>query len=110
MPYIKQERRNELDLEIDILIEKAQRVGELNYIITRILDGHISKFASSKGIDYGAINAIIGVLECAKMEFYQRVAIPYERRKLEENGDVFVEHLSKAEQQELKRVANKYGL
>ena len=90
MPYIIKDRRIELDTEIEILIDKAQRVGELNYIITCILDGYISKFAGSEGIDYNAINAIIGVLECCKAEFYRRRAVPYESGKCEEQGDVYL--------------------
>jgi len=31
----------------------------------------------------------VGVLECAKMELYRRVAAPYEDKKKEENGDVY---------------------
>ena len=30
----------------------------------------------------------MGVLECCKLEFYRRVAAPYEDIKIEENGDV----------------------
>lgn len=90
MPYIKQDRRTELNPEIKILIDKAQRVGELNYIITRILDGYILKHADKEGIDYGAINAIIGVLECAKLEFYRRRGVPYESEKCAENGEVYL--------------------
>ena len=89
-PYIKKDRRIELNPEIEILIDKAQRVGELNYIITRILDGYILKFAGKEGIDYSAINAIMGVLECAKLEFYRRRAVEYESRKCKEQGDVYL--------------------
>lgn len=89
-PYIKQDRRKELDPEIDILIEKAERVGELNYIITRLLDGYIHKFATKEEIDYTAINAMIGVFECAKLELYRCVAVPYENKKWAENGDVYL--------------------
>ncbi len=89
-PYIKQDRRTELDPEIDILIEKAKRVGELNYIITRLLDGYIHKFAGIEGIDYNAINAIMGVFECAKLEFYRRQAAKYEDKKKKLNSEVYL--------------------
>ena len=89
-PYIKRERRKELDPEIEILFDKAQRVGELNYIITRILDGYILKFADSEGIDYSAINAIMGVLSCVAQEFYRKRAVVLENKKCAENGEVFL--------------------
>jgi hypothetical protein len=41
------------------------------------------------GKNYKHINEIIGVLECAKQEFYRRVAAPYEDTKIQENGDVY---------------------
>ncbi len=90
MPYIKTERRTELDPELDILIDKAERVGELNYIITRILDGYIHKFATKEEIDYTSINAMMGVFECAKLEFYRNVAVPYEEKKRKLNGEVYL--------------------
>ena len=37
---------------------------------------------------YSKINAIIGILECIKLELYRRVAAPYEDVKAAENGDV----------------------
>ncbi len=89
MPYIKQERRKELDKEIDKLIENAKAVGELNYIITKLLYGYICKYAGVERLDYSACNAIIGVLECVKQEFYRRVMSSYESKKMLENGDVY---------------------
>ncbi len=32
---------------------------------------------------------VLGALECAKMEFYRRVAAPYEREAMAKNGDVY---------------------
>jgi len=40
-------------------------------------------------LNYQTINDIIGALEGAKLEFYRRIAIPYENAKLTENGDVY---------------------
>jgi len=42
------------------------------------------------GLSYTQINAVIGVLECAKMELYRRIAAPYEDKKSRESGDVYV--------------------
>jgi len=66
-------------------ILKAQPVesidGDLNYIITRILK-------ESYPLRYFNLNRAVGVLECCKLEFYRRVAAPYEDTKIKENGDV----------------------
>jgi hypothetical protein len=32
---------------------------------------------------------VVGVLECAKLEIYRRIAAPYEDKKIVENGDVY---------------------
>ena len=79
MPYIEKERRNEL---ID---DDPKTAGELNYKITE----QCIEYMDAKGKSYKTINEIIGVLECAKMEFYRRIAVPYENLKAEENGDVY---------------------
>jgi hypothetical protein len=31
----------------------------------------------------------VGAIECCKLEFYRRVAVPYEERKIKTNGDVY---------------------
>jgi hypothetical protein len=41
------------------------------------------------GLSYHNINDILGALEGAKLEFYRRVAVPYENGKIQENGDVY---------------------
>ena len=83
MPYIKESDRKALD-KYPLSVQNA---GELNYMITRIA------FEYWKGIhgkqNYQKINDIIGALEGAKMEFYRRVAAPYEDGKIKENGDVY---------------------
>ena len=55
--------------------------GELNYVVTKILKGVYP-------LKYYHLNKAIGVLECIKLEFYRRVAAPYEDTKIEESGDV----------------------
>ena len=79
MPYIKQEQRDSLELRL------AKDAGELNYVLTTICDHYISH----RGVSYAAINEVVGVLECAKLELYRRVAIPYEDKKCLHNGDVY---------------------
>lgn len=82
MPYIKQRDRIELDDEM----RDIATAGELNYAITQLCIDYIDRHGT---INYDAINTVVGVLECAKQEFYRRVATPYENRKIEENGDVY---------------------
>ena len=59
--------------------------GDLNYLITEVL----STYLLSNGWNYSTMNDIIGALECAKMEFSRRVVVPYEKFKMEDNGDVY---------------------
>lgn len=60
--------------------------GELNYLITKLVDS----FLVMSGVSYTSLNAAIGVLECAKLELYRRVAAKYEDEKMSDNGDVYV--------------------
>lgn len=84
MPYIKKERRDELHcLTTDVW--NIETKGELNYVITNL----ITSFLEKHGTSYSTINDIVGALDCAKSEFYRRVAVPYEDKKIEENGDVY---------------------
>lgn len=81
MPYIKPEDR------LHILADEKQisNPGELNYFISTLINSYIN----DKGKSYSTINEVIGVLECAKLELYRRIAAPYEDIKIQENGDVY---------------------
>lgn len=81
MPYIKQSKRVELENSEVLPLSE----GDLNYIISKEID----KYLSNKGLCYAHINEVIGVLECAKLELYRRIAAPYEDQKINENGDVY---------------------
>lgn len=83
MPYIKDERRSRLDPPVHF--ETPRTCGELNFLFC----DSINDYLRDRGLSYQTINDIIGALEGAKIEFYERVAKPYERRKLKENGDVW---------------------
>ena len=92
MPYIKDEDREQftapiLDITDAILDEKSEtsRAGMLNYVFSSI----IADLLDDEGTTYNRLNTYIGVLECAKLELYRRVAIPYEDQKIKANGDVF---------------------
>ena len=87
MPYIKTEKRAKYEKALHELVSILKSPppeevdGELNYVVTKILKGVYP-------LRYYHINKAIGVLECIKLEFYRRVAAPYEDNKIEESGDV----------------------
>jgi hypothetical protein len=85
MPYIDSWTRKELSVHPSASPREPRTPGELNYVITRSL----VNYYDSSNFDYQVINDIIGALESAKLEFYRRVAAPYEDRKREQNGDVY---------------------
>ena len=95
MPYVHDSIRSEVDKELDALItamtntirEHGKPEGTANYVITRILD---KLFINGKP-SYANINAMTGVLECAKMEDYRRIAGPYENMAMNKSGDVYQE-------------------
>lgn len=82
MPYIPEKDRIRLTrVGRDI----ATKPGELNYVITN----EIMHYIGAKGVSYTTINDVIGALEAAKLEFYRRVAVPYEEDKIRVNGDIY---------------------
>ena len=83
MPYILKEGRKLFDRCIEAM-PRICAPGELNYVITKI----IHRYAKKGSENYSTYNEIIGVLECAKQEFYRTVVAPYEEEKRKENGDI----------------------
>lgn len=86
MPYIKQGKREEINPDIDNLSKHINHVGDLNYTITKLCRAYLKHATTS---NYQGYNDIIGVLECAKLEFYRRAVSIYEDEKIKENGDVY---------------------
>ena len=84
MPYIAMDARERLDPSIDAVVLPATP-GELNYLVTRLIDRSLT----DGGLRYSALNEVIGALECVKLELYRRVAAPYEDAKAVEHGDVY---------------------
>lgn len=82
MPYISEQTRDNL---IPYSESSATTPGELNFQISILIDQYLHR----KGKNYENLNAVIGVLSCAKMEYYRRIAAPYEDEKIQQNGDVF---------------------
>ena len=85
MPYIQPEQRELLEGYAPMVLgERCVGPGELNYLLTRVIQGYLFR---NRG--YRGINDAIGALECCKLEMYRRVASPYEDQKIQENGDVY---------------------
>ena len=84
MPYIRQERRDELSFR------GSTDSSELNYAITVLLVTHLGRLQRAGiPITYQHLNDCLGAMEGAKLEFVRRVVVPYEERKCRENGDVY---------------------
>jgi len=89
MPYIEQQHRKRFETGIQMLIDSLWQFpdgldGNLNYIISTLL---YRIWLDNQSYEKG--NKLIGVLECAKLEFYRRVIANYEDEKNRINGDVF---------------------
>lgn len=102
MPYIKEDRRNDLDNCIDTMIKCIKNnmpksnsqdraisneqlldiCGDINYCFSRILGSIMGSTT------YPKIAIITGVLENIKQEFYRRLASSYEDLKIKQNGDI----------------------
>lgn len=91
MPYIKEDYRNDLDAAINDLASRLAHFpeyeieGALNYTITSLLD-NIKPLRSDWRYKY--INRVLGTLEAVKLEFYRRLAGPYEDKAITKNGDL----------------------
>ncbi len=85
MPYIPKKRREEINKYInELCLRLGEDPGERNYVITMIIHDYIAQ----TGLRYEHLNSAVGILDCAKAEFNRTVVIPYEKKKMEENGPV----------------------
>ena len=85
MPYVDVITRRKLfDLREELALI-LQSPGELNYLVTNL----INTYLASKGESYQTYNDIMGALEGAKLELYRRKIAPYEDKKIKKNGDVY---------------------
>lgn len=90
MPYINKEARVRLDPYIDYLLSAIPdhatgevNDGEVNYVITRIINEFYNKPS------YRTISRGKAVLADARDEFHDRVMRPLEDQKCKANGDVY---------------------
>lgn len=91
MPYIPQADRDKFEFGLLTLRSNVQEHGlsngELNFLLTQL--GLI--YLERHGRSYNTISDVVKALECAKLEFFARVARPYETEKAEINGDVYAD-------------------
>ena len=80
MPYVEKGVRESLEQG-----RTPKKPGELNYLMSQL----VKSFLAENGVSYTSLNAVVGVLECLKLEVYRRLAVPYEEDKARMNGDVF---------------------
>ena len=103
MPYINQKDRQiyekQLQNLVDVLVESGLREsascfpGHLNYLISSLIKRTYEQYIKAEVGDDGRLcyddyNSIIGILECAKQEYYRRLIAPYETEKIEQHGDI----------------------
>ena len=91
MPYIPKEDRVKLDAALSLL--SLNEPGHVNYLITKICHKYLNHdfgwyTPGHFKVDYARHNEVIGVLECAKLEFYRMQTAKYEEEKRRENGDI----------------------
>lgn len=92
MPYIAEEERGELLQGITRLsnaitqqrtLSDQECAGRVNYAITTLL---LQVFPKRK---YWVMALVCGVIVTVLLEYYRRWCVPYEDKKIEENGDVY---------------------
>jgi hypothetical protein len=84
MPYIKKEKREEMDENITNLLWQIKTKGDLNYVICEL----VGRLILETGINYTNISEKIGAVHDAETELRRRILNIYEDRKLLENCDV----------------------
>jgi hypothetical protein len=88
MPYIKPTERppiKDLIQCLDLALQEStlsDEVGKINYAVSLLLQLIVKRH----GLRYHTLNAIMGVLACIQEEFYRKVVVPYEEKKIKENG------------------------
>lgn len=95
MPYIEKNSREFWDEKMKPLVEiidKDTGAGKINYIITKLLMRWINN-----NTRYDSICKVVGTCQCVMMEFYRKVAGPYEDQKCKINGDVYTKDECKIE-------------
>lgn len=87
MPYLTEGNKEALAPIVEAMAEVGiTDPAELNYLVckaTNIFLGDQPRYRN--------FNAAMGAIECAKLEIQRRLVAPYEMRKAQQNGDIFLE-------------------
>lgn len=84
MPYIKEDKRQVLNPHLEALARDVTNEGELNYCIYKLSCLLIDKMGES----YSNYSMCSSAMEHAKLEWYRKRVVPYEEKKIAENGDI----------------------
>jgi len=91
MPYIRPERRDDLDPMVEALVGKLREMscvrGDLNYVVTQLVLGALKP---DSGWSYHSLSDTISVLRDAADEIARRMLGPYEDKAAAKNGDCSV--------------------
>jgi len=82
MPYVTQ-------FEKDHENDQPMSVGLLTYLLTKTALRFKYQQSPNGCLRFVTIALVMGAFFCAALEFYRRVAAPYEDTKIQENGDVY---------------------
>lgn len=89
MPYITQadrERYKEPMRQLRKIIQAGGITnGDLNFLMTLLALLYVERHGES----YNTLSDAIKAFECAKLEFYRRKVVPYEDKKIDQNGDIY---------------------
>ena len=104
MPYIKKELREKVNPEIIELAKKIIDVtieaDDQNRLLPGIMNYSISQLIEYvypvNDCGYKEFNEVIGFIESLKMEYYRKMASPYEDIKERKNGPINTEGLYNA--------------
>jgi len=82
VPYIPKDKRKDVDFVVeDAIYYGIKPDGTLNYLLCRLCKRTIEP-------SYANYKNFIGELEEAAAEIRRRFLVPYEEKKIKENGDI----------------------
>lgn len=82
MPYVKQDRRLELDQVVEAMVKANIKAdGDLNYVLYTFAKRFIPA-------SYNNYKNYLGELNEAAMEIRRRLLSEYEEKKIRDNGDI----------------------
>ena len=96
MPYIKPDKREDYDDEINALFVKLRdnnfNEGDINYCLSKLIWSIFNY-----NYRYAEANKLLGILEAVKLEFYRKKIVCFEDKKCDVNGDldIYIAHEDK---------------